>query len=137
MLHLRYSTGYWICFDFRICPNCQYTRVLNMSGLHKVLNKLLHDRCLTVLWICLGFWIWQGFKYARVMNEISKIDIWHGSEYASNSDYGSFTQGSVENAPSYMFDRVLSIARVLNVLGLEYASVVNIARLHMVLCKLF
>ena len=72
MLHLRYSAGYWICFDFRICPNCQYTRVLKMSGLRKVLNKLFHDRCLTVLWICLGFWICQGFKYARVMNEISQ-----------------------------------------------------------------
>ena len=65
-----------------------------------------------------------------------KIGIGHGSEYTSNSDYGSFIQGSVENAPSYMFDRVLSIPRVLNLLGLEYASVVNIARLHRALCKL-
>ena len=76
MLHLRYSTGFWICFNFRIYPNCEYTRVLNMSDLHKVLNKLFHDRCLTVLWICLGFWICQGFRYARVMNEISQNRYW-------------------------------------------------------------
>ena len=35
-----------------------------------------------------------------------------------------------------MFDRVLSIPQILNMLGLEYTWVVNIARLHKVLCKL-
>ena len=45
----------------------------------------------------------------------------------------SVAQGSVENSPSYMFDRFLSIPWALNMLGCEYIRVVNMARLHMVL----
>ena len=44
---------------------------------------------------------------------------------------------SVENGPSYMFDRVLSIPPVLSLLGLEDTRAVNILMLHMVLCKLY
>ena len=40
-----------------------------------------------------------------VLNKFSIIDIWHGSEYASCYEYASVTQSSVENAPSYIFDR--------------------------------
>ena len=40
---------------------CEYTRVLYMSDLHKVLNKIFHDRSLTVL--C------QLFIYARVTDD--------------------------------------------------------------------
>ena len=43
---------------------------------------------------------------------------------------------SVENGPSYMFDRVLSILSVLIMLGLEDTRAVNMPMLHMVLCKL-
>ena len=45
------------------------------------------------------------------------------------SEYTRVTQGSVENGPSYMFDRVLNIPWALNMLGLwiykgsEYAKV--------------
>ena len=99
-------------------------------------------------WICQGytrFWIkyfvidiWQYYeyplysKYARFLNmlrllmvlkKFSVIDIWHGSEYAC------VIQGSVQNGPSYMFDRALSILRVIN-LGHEYTKVVNMTRLH-------
>ena len=35
-----------------------------------------------------------------------------------------------------MFDRILSISRVLNMIGLEYTRAVNLPRLHMVLRKL-
>ena len=38
-------------------------------------------------------------------------------------------QGSVQNGPSYMFDRALSILWVIN-LGHEYTKVVNMTRLH-------
>ena len=48
-----------------------------------------------------------------------------GSEYASSSEYTSVTQSSEESSPSYMFDRSLSIPWALNMLGLEYARVVN------------
>ena len=61
-----------------------------MLGLHKVVNKIFHHRYLT------------------------------GSEYALISGYTSVTQGSVENNPSYMFDRFLSIPWALNISGLKY-----------------
>ena len=66
MPHLRYSTGFWRCFHFRMYQSSEYTRFLNMLGLHKVLNKKFLDRCLAVFWICLGFWICHGSKYTRV-----------------------------------------------------------------------
>ena len=65
------------------------------------------------------------------------IGIWQGSEYVSSSEYASVTQGSVENGPSYMFDRVWRIPRIINMLGLEYTRVVNLTRLHRVHCKLY
>ena len=43
-----------------------YTRVLNMLGLHKVLNKMLHHRCLTGSQMFFRFWTCHGFKYAKV-----------------------------------------------------------------------
>ena len=79
----------------------------------------------------------QGSRYAKVLdilmalNKFSLIDIWHGSEYAS------VIEGSVQIGPSYMFDRALDIPRVINRLGHEYARVVNMIRLHRVLCKLY
>ena len=44
---------------------------------------------------------------------------------------------SVENGTSYMFDRVLSIPRILRMLGLEYTRIVNMPRLHRVLHELY
>ena len=59
------------------------------------------------------------------------IDVWQGSEYALSSKHTSVTQGSIENSSPYMFDRAL------NMLELEFARVVNMPRLHTVLCKLY
>ena len=56
------------------------------------------------------------------------IDIWQGFEYASSSEYAIVKQCSIENAPLYMFDKVLSIHRVLIKLGLEYIRTVNMPR---------
>ena len=64
------------------------------------------------------------------------MDIWQCSEYTSSSEQAGVTQSSVENKPSYMFGMVLNIPQILNMLGLEYAKVVNKPRLHGVLCKL-
>ena len=36
-----------------------------------------------------------------------------------------------------MFDRILSVSQVLNILGLEHTRIANIPRLHGVLCKLY
>ena len=67
-------------------------------------------------------------EYARVLNileftwfwiKFPIIDILQDSEYVSSSEYASATQGSVENDPLYMFDRVLRIPRIINILGLE------------------
>ena len=59
MLHLRYSAGFLICFDFRIYQSSECTRFLNMSGLYK-------------------FWI----KYFM-------IDVWQYSEYDLDSEYAT------------------------------------------------
>ena len=36
-----------------------------------------------------------------------------------------------------MFDRVLGIPRIINMLGLEYTGIVNMTRLERVQCKLY
>ena len=125
MLHLRYS---------------EYTTVVNILG----------------FWVCQGYTrfrikyfmidIWRYYEYVlyseyarvlnmlrllMVLNKFSIIDIWHGSEYAST------IQGSVQNGPSYRFDRAFSIPRGINMLGHEYTRAVNMTRLHRVLCKLY
>ena len=41
----------------------EYTRILNVPGLHKVFKKMQHYRCLTGFRIFLSFQIWQGSKY--------------------------------------------------------------------------
>ena len=43
---------------------------------------------------------------------------------------GYDTQGSAENRPSYMFNRLLRTTQILKMLGLEYTRVENMARLH-------
>ena len=69
--------------------------------------------------------------------KISIINICKGSEYASSSKNISVTLGSVENSPSRMFDRFLSIPWALNLPGLESSRVMNMPRLYMVLRKLY
>ena len=77
----------------------------------------------------------MAVSYTRLWIKFPIIDIWQGSEYVSSSDYANATQGSVENDRSYMFDRVLRIPRVINVLGLEFTRVVNMTRLQKAQCK--
>ena len=57
MLHLRYSAGFWICFDLRIYQSSEYTKG---SEYVRVIQGV------AVFWICLGFWICHGSKYTRV-----------------------------------------------------------------------
>ena len=66
----------------------------------------------------LGFWICQPY---------TSFWINLGSEYALRSEYARVTKGSVESAPSYMFDMVLNIPYVLRILGLEYKRVCEYA----------
>ena len=73
----------------------------------------------------------------KVVNKISIIDIWQCSEYALSSEYTSVTQASVENSPSYIFNRFLSIPWALSMLRFKYTRVVNMPRLLIVLCKLY
>ena len=64
MPHLRYSAGFWICFDFRIYQISEYTKGSEyVRAVHKVLNKIDLDRCLAVFWTCLWFCICHGSKY--------------------------------------------------------------------------
>ena len=84
-----------------------YASVLNKLGSHRVVNKISHHKYLTGFWICLEFWKYQCYI------------------------------GSVENIPSYMFDRFLSIPSILSLPGHEFTRVVNMPRLDMVLHKLY
>ena len=59
------------------------------------------------------------------MNKIFIIDISEGLKYVLSSEYNSIIQGSVENSPSYVFDRFLSFPWALNVLEFKYTRVVN------------
>ena len=131
MLQLRYLAGFWICFDFRIFQSSEYTRFLNMSGLHKVLNKIFCDRCLAVFWICFWFWICHGSKYAGATFSI--IDIWQDSEYASSSENTQFCRKQpvihVWQVSEYSLDSQSYRAWIY--------MVVNMPRLHMVLHKLY
>ena len=64
-----------------------------------------------------------------VLNKFFIIDIWKGSEYASSSEYAIVTHGSVENGSPYSSGTQHAKARI-------YIQVMNMSRLHMVLCKL-
>ena len=72
-------------------------------------------------------------EYATVLNRLESnkvvnkmfINTWQGSEYASSSENTSVTQGSVENSPSYMFDRFLIIHWAWICKGREYAKVTH------------
>ena len=79
MLHLRYLTGFWICFDFKISQSSEYTRVLNMSGFHKVPNKSF------------------------------LTDVWQYSEYALGSKYAFLLSPSVVSTLSRSFRELLSV----------------------------
>ena len=130
MFHLRYWAGFWIWFDFQIYQSCEYTRVL---------NKIFYDKCLTVFWICLGFWIRQGSRDLRLHMVLNKIH--HHRSWALFRICLEFWPwrcytGFYRKQP-FMFARVLSILRVLSMLGLEDTKAVNIPMSHMILCKLY
>ena len=74
--------------------------------MHKVVNKIFHHRYLTGLSICLEFWICQCYT------------------------------GFCRKQPVIHVGRSLSTPWGLNMLGLEYTTVLNMPRLHMVLCKI-
>ena len=85
----------------------EYATVLNMLGLHYIVNKIFHHRYLTGFWICLEFRIYQC--YTGFCRKPRVINVWQVFEY--------------------------SLALI--VLGLRSARLVNMPRLHMVLCKLY
>ena len=121
MLHLRYSAALWISWDFRIYQSYEYTRVLNMSGLRKVLNKIFHDRCLAVLWICIVFWMCQGFKYARItVHHTCLTEFW--VFLGSSVCWGLNIQGLWiwQCYTGFCVNCILKIQGILNVLSSEY-----------------
>ena len=110
MLHLRYSTAFWTCFEFRIYPlnilgfwiyqdividiwqyseyalNSEYSTALNMLGSLKVMNKIFHQKYLTGFWICLEFWKCQcytGFCRLKLVTHVSQVFKYSlGSQFA-------------------------------------------------------
>ena len=99
MLPLRYSTGFWICFDFRIF-DFSICYGLNMQGLRICqgyigffVNCVIKIQVIWMSWILnmLRFWMHQESKYA-----ISYKGFWikyfivyicQGSEYTTVSKY--------------------------------------------------
>ena len=110
--YIRFRIKYFmidVCQYYECALDSEYARVLNKLGLHMVVNKIAHDRHLTRFW-CLEFWLCQC--YIGLFRKPLLIHVW-------------------------MFDRVLSIPRILNILEFEYTRVMNVRRLHKVLCKLY
>ena len=150
--------GFWICQGYiwfsikrfiidilkysEYALGSEYARVLNMVGLHIVLNKILHYRYLTGFWIFLdyricyglniqGLWICEGYT-GFCVNCIRKTHVFFYifcSECAKvwmyqESKYDIVTKGSYWNTPSYIvysiaysMDRVLNIPQFQNIPG--------------------
>ena len=118
ILHLSYSTGFWICFDFSRVVNIlgsEYPRILNVLELHMVLNKVPHNRYLAGFWICSEFWICQF--YTEFCRKRPIIHVWQSSsdnspdnQYASAWIYKEFWiwQGYIG----------LSVSRILKIHGI-------------------
>ena len=141
MIHLRYSAGFWICFDFRIyqiweyirvlkCARVtqgfewdvswqhsengldpEYARVLNMLGLHKILNKILHHRYFKGVWICFELWICRCYiGLYRKRQQKSKYDkVTKGSEWNALLHRTYLTGFWIYHGSKYV--------RILNILG--------------------
>ena len=62
--------GFWICLWFWISENSEYTRVLNMSRLHRVQN--MPEKILNIpeyVWLCLNM-----SEYACICRNMCKYD---------------------------------------------------------------
>ena len=70
---------------YKYALDSEYARVLNMQGLHIVLNKILHNRYLTGFWICLEFWTCQS--YVGFCKKRHMIYVLQSFEYSSGSPY--------------------------------------------------
>ena len=67
-------TEFWIYLRFKICQDPEYSRILNMRKLHRVLNMPQYGWiCQNMTWICLN------------MSEFTKIDKVLSMSYILNS----------------------------------------------------
>ena len=137
ILDIQQGSEYALISEYTIS---EYTRVLIMSGLHKVLNKIFRDRCLAVFWICLGFWICHGSKYARVAKVVNKTfdhrywaGFWICLEFWIYQCYTGFNW----KQPVIHVWQVSDSPWALSMLGLKWTSIANMPNLHMVLCKVY
>ena len=112
MLHLRYSAGFWICFWFQNIPElgiyCGSKYIRVTQCFEYKISWEMFDSVMNMPWI---------LNMAGGLNMLglrSIIHVWQSFEYSSGS-----------------------IPRVLDMLGFEYTRVVNMPKLHMVLCKLY
>ena len=135
MIHLRYSTGFWICFDFRIYQSWEYIRVLkcarvtqgfdwDVSWQHseyaldseyaRVLNMLayLHKILNKILHHRYFIGIWICFELW-----ICQCYIGLYRKRQQESKYDKVAKGSEKNASSHIFDRGLNIPRFQNMSG--------------------
>ena len=136
MLHLRYSAGFWISFDFRIHQSSEYARFLNMSGLHKVLNKILLID------------VWQYSEYALGSEYVTVLNMLGSHKVGNNIFHHKYLTGFWICFELWKYQCYTEFCRkarhtcltgfcVLNIQGLEYTRVVNMPKVHMVLHKLY
>ena len=112
---------------YKYALDSEYARVLNMQGLHIVLNKILHNRYLTGFWICLEFWICQcytGFCRKRLIILVG---------FLIRSDLNIQGLWICQGYTGFCVICILKIHGILNVLSSEYATVLN--DLYMLLSK--
>ena len=69
--------GFWICFDFRVYQSCEYTRILNMSGLEPhhckmtSLWKFWQNWTKAVLpWLIICNYVWQLLHELRLKGNL-------------------------------------------------------------------
>ena len=93
------------------------------TELHKVLNKTFHQRYLTVFSICLEFWIYQC--YTGFCRKQHVIHLWQVSEYSWAFNMLGLEYARVVNMPRFCVNCILKILSILNVLSSEYAKILN------------
>ena len=76
---IYFMTIFWIRLIFWIWQG------LNILGLHKILNKILHHGYFTGLWICFKLWICQC--YTGLCRKRPIINVWQESEYSAGYQY--------------------------------------------------
>ena len=104
--------------------------ILNMLGLHKVVNKIFRHRYSAWFWICLKFWKYQCYtEFCRKQNACL-TGFWVFLELSLCQ--GLNIQGSWiwQGCTCFYVNCILKIVSILNILSSEYAKVLNVSGVY-------